>query len=178
MDGISIAKNFLFDSKYSSNSDNPIYDIEFDTECSKLIDNDNFYLRYIIRLILVKYFKLLTNNVNKSSNDQIDYNTLNSDLVFKKKIKNDKPDTVLGLFEITNKVTSIEDNYINLEKEYSEFSKILNLLNIFTTTRYLKYYLNLKSIKSKLVHVLNQPKSNEIDHNRSKSTALAAHLEF
>ena len=81
MEGNSIAKNFIFGSEYSSNNDNEIFKIEFNSECNELKDNDNFFLRYIIRLILLNYFKLLKNNINKSSNDQIDYNTLNSDLV-------------------------------------------------------------------------------------------------
>ena len=69
---------------------------------------------------------------------------------------------MLELFEISNNVTGIEDNYINLTTKKSALDKILDGLNIFTTTRYLKYYLNLKSIKSKLVHILDNPDSNSL----------------
>ena len=93
MEGNSIAKNFIFGSEYSSKKENELFNIKFDSECNELTDNDNFFLRYIIRLILLNYFKLLTNNVNKSSNDQIDYNTLDSDLVLKKKINKNKQNT-------------------------------------------------------------------------------------
>ena len=137
MEGNSIAKNFIFGSEYSSNKENEIFNIKFNSECHELNDNDNFFLRYIIRLILLNYFKLLTSNINKSSNDQIDYNTLDSDLVLKKRINKDTTNTVLELFEISNSVTGIEDNYINLTIKKSALEKILNFLNIFTTTRYL-----------------------------------------
>ena len=162
MDGNSIAKNFIFGSKYSSKSDNSIYDIKFDSECREIVDNDNYFIRYIVRLLLVNYFKLLTNNVNVSTKDQIVYNEINSDLVMKKRINNNKPDTILELFEISNKVTGVEDNYINLNLKRSSLEKIINGLNIFTTTRYLKYFLNIKSIKSKLFHILENPDSNNV----------------
>ena len=51
--------------------------------CNELRDNDNFLLD-IYKINIINYFKLLTNNVNVSTKDQIVYNEINSDLVMKK----------------------------------------------------------------------------------------------
>lgn len=158
MEGASISENFIYNSEYLKES-NQLQDITFGTDCKILNNDDDFFIRYIIRYCILQYFKLLTNNVGKTKEDQIDYNILESELILKYKDK-DKKTTKLGIYEISNNVLNLQDNYINLNKKSSTIEQIINKLNILNQSKYLNYYLNIKSIKNNLIDILKNSNDN------------------
>jgi hypothetical protein len=158
MEGASISENFIYNGEYLKGS-NQLQDITYGTECKIINQDDDFFIRYIIRYSILEYFKLLTYNVGKTKKDQLDYNTLDSELILKYQDKNKKT-TKLGIYEISENVLNLQDNYINLNKKSSIIEQIINKLNILNQSKYLNYYLNIKSIKNNLIHILKNSNDN------------------
>lgn len=159
MDGTSIAKNFIYQTNYLDDQ-SILKNIDYESNCSSLKINDDAYIRYIVRLTILKYFKLMTENSNKNKKIQTEYDVFDSENILKYK-EEGKDKTALGLYEISKDYVSIKSNVINLELKYSTIEKVLNMLNIFSTTRYLNYYLDLPNIKSLMINVLRNPQQNE-----------------
>ena len=157
MEGTSISNNFILYSEKHLKSDD-LKKINYNTSCSVIQSNDDYFIRYIVRIALLKYFTLLSKNVLKNNND---YLKINSKEIVQKS-KDGSNNTLLGIQEVSDNVTDLSNKTIlNLDRNYSGINKILSFINIFSTDKYLNYYLNVEKTSMDLKHILTNENLND-----------------
>lgn len=156
MEGTSISNNFILYSENLKSDD--LKKINYNTNCSVIQSNDDYFIRYIVRIALLKYFTLLSKNVLKNNND---YVKINSKEILQKS-ETGSNHTLLGIQEVYDNVTDLSNKTIlNLDRNYSGINKILSFINIFSTDKYLNYYLNVEKTSIDLEHILTNDNLND-----------------